>query len=348
MIKSLTSLRGIFILFIFFHHCLDLYPGGGSMAVAFFFILGGFSMTLGYKDKVIRSDFRFKQYLTRRCIKFYPFHWLCLLAVLPLSLLSFRMSQIPVFFANAALLQAWVPIKSVYFSFNWASWYLADTMFFAIVFPIVFRWIVSAGAKGRALIAILIASLYALLVVLLPKEQYHAILYISPYVRLTDFIFGIYLALLFGKLKHIPARWWNSKTAGQIIVFALITLLVVESCLLPENTRLIAPVYWILVGAVILIASLIKPSGGGYFILENKYLLRLGELSFVIFMIHQIVIRYSKIAFTKILHFDNDIIFVCFTLILTIVLSIVVERHILKPITQWLTKRIQPSMTVRS
>lgn len=44
MIKSLTSLRGIFILFIFFHHCMNLYPGGGSMAVTFFFVLGGFSM----------------------------------------------------------------------------------------------------------------------------------------------------------------------------------------------------------------------------------------------------------------------------------------------------------------
>lgn len=66
MIKSLTSLRGIFILFIFFHHCLHLYPGGGTMAVAFFFVLGGFAMTLGYKDKIMKEDFNYKQYLTRR------------------------------------------------------------------------------------------------------------------------------------------------------------------------------------------------------------------------------------------------------------------------------------------
>lgn len=63
MIKSLTSLRGIFILFIFFHHCLNIYPGGGSMAVAFFFVLGGFSMTLGYKERVLNSEFSYKQYM---------------------------------------------------------------------------------------------------------------------------------------------------------------------------------------------------------------------------------------------------------------------------------------------
>ena len=348
MIKSLTSLRGIFILFIFFHHCLDLYPGGGTMAVVFFFVLGGFSMTLGYQNKVLRPDFSYKKYLTRRLTKFYPLHWLCLLAVLPLSLLSFSTNLIPVFFANAALLQAWFPIKSVYFSFNAVSWYLADTVFFAIMFPFVFKWIVNAGVKGRVLIAILMVSLYALIAVLLPKDQYHAILYISPYVRLTDFVFGIYLALLYGKIKDVSAKWWNTKTAGQIIIFTLIALLVIESCMLSENTRLIAPVYWIFVGPVILTASLIKPSCGGIFILDNLYLIRLGELSFVIFMIHQIVIKYSIIAFSKVLHCDNDIIFICFTLILTIVLSIFMERHILKPITQWLTRRNQQSMTARS
>lgn len=136
MIKSLTSLRGIFILFIFFHHCLNLYPGGGSMAVTFFFVLGGFAMTLGYKDKITSKDFDYKQYLTRRCIKFYPLHLLCILAVMPLAFLSFTWLDVPKLAVNAVLLQTWVPIQKWYFSFNWVSWYLANTMFFAVVFPL--------------------------------------------------------------------------------------------------------------------------------------------------------------------------------------------------------------------
>lgn len=51
--------------------------------------------------------------------------------------------------------------------------------------------------------------------------------------------------------------------------------------------------------------------------------------------------------FSKILHFDNKAVYIIFTLILTVVLSIVVEKYILKPITQWLTKKIQPYMTAR-
>lgn len=81
--------------------------------------------------------------------------------------------------------------------------------------------------------------------------------------------------------------------------------------------------------------------------MENKWLQRLGELSFIIFLTHQLIIRYSGILF-GVLHVENKIIFVVFVLSFTIIVSVFVERYILNPITQWLTKKIQLSMTVRS
>ena len=233
------------------------------MAVTFFFVLGGFSMTLGYNDKVIKSDFIYKSYITKRCIKFYPLHWLSLLAVMPLTLIPFKVQQIPVFIANAALLQSWIPMQEMYFSFNKVSWYLADTMFFAIIFPLLFKWI-KKGTRDRVLIATLFACFYAVFSIMLPPEKCHAILYISPYVRLADFVFGIYLALLYFKLRN-TSKWRNGSLVGQTVVLGLIILLVAESCILSENIRMIAPVYWILVGAIILTASLTKPTGGGKF-----------------------------------------------------------------------------------
>lgn len=348
MIKSLTSLRGIFILFIFFHHCLDLYPGGGTMAVAFFFVLGGFSMTLGYKEKVLSTDFSFKQYITRRCIKFYPLHWLCLLAALPFALITFNVRQIPLFFVNATLLQSWIPIKDVYFSYNSVSWYLADTLFFTLAFPFVIRWIVRASIPGRIFIGLLFVLIYVSVVFLVSQQMHHAILYINPCIRLADFIFGIYIALLYFRIKEKPAKWRNGTIVSQLLVISLIVLLVVESCILSDEAKLIAPVYWVLISFVILVASLSGRIGGGRNLLENKILQRIGELSFIIFMIHQLVLRYSTIAFEKIFNFENIIIYIAFTLVFTIILSIVIERFILKPITKWLTEKIQPSMTAHS
>ena len=239
------------------------------MAVSFFFVLGGFSMTLGYKDKVVKPDFSYKQYLTKRCIKFFPLHWLCILAIMPLALVSFEIQQLPIFFANIALLQSWIPIQKVYFSFNWVSWYLADTIFFAVMFPLVFKYIVTKSTKGRTSIAVFLAVMYAVVAILLQAEYYHAVLYISPYMRLFDFIFGIYLALLFLKLKEQPAKWWYGNAIGQFSILILILILVIESCLLPEDATWFSPVYWILVAILILIASLIGRNGGGHFVGEQ-------------------------------------------------------------------------------
>ena len=346
MIKSLTSLRGIFILFIFFHHCL-LFPGGGTMGVAFFFVLGGFTMTFGYKDKVLCPTFSYKQYLSRRCIKFYPLHWLCMLAVLPLALLSFKLEDIPVFFTNAALLHTWIPIKSYYLSLNWVSWYLADTLFFAVVFPLIFKLIINCDRAGKGLIALLFSFIYIVISVTIPPDNYYVILYISPYIRLTDFVFGIYLALFFYKIKETPVNCKIGDSLNVVIVWILILLLVVESSCLPENATLFAPVYWPLVALVILTTSFNELRGGGKF-WKNHYLQCLGELTFIIFMIHQIVQRYITVIFEKVLHFDSKFIYVALSLVITILASIVLDKYILKPITQWLTKKIQPYMTARS
>ena len=323
-----------------------MYIGGGTMAVAFFFVLGGFCMTLGYKDRVLMPEFSYRKYIIKRCTKFFPLHWLTLLAAVPFVLLSFSWKQIPVLFFNASLLQTWIPIKSIYFSFNWVSWYLANTMFFAVVFPLLFKWIARATPKGKAAIAASFALVYTLVAVSIPLEWRHAILYISPIMRLTDFIFGILLALGYLKLKELV----DDRKLGvvyQIVVITAIVLLVIESSLVSESTSFIAPIYWPLVAFVIFLASLSGTSGGGI-LLENKLFQRLGELSFTIFLTHQLVLRYTTVVFEKILHFENNIVYVIFTLSLTILVSSVVEKYILKPITKWLTKRIQPSMTVRS
>lgn len=270
MIKNLNSLRGVFILFIFFHHCLHLYPGGGTMAVTFFFVLGGFAMTLGYKDKVTGDDFNYRQYLTRRCIKFYPLHWLCILAVMPVALLSFTLSDVPKLLLNAALLQTWIPVQSFYFSFNWVSWYLADTMFFALVFPYVLKWLTNASNKHKYLIVVLMAVVYAAVAILIPEEYYHAILYISPYMRLMDFVLGIFLALGYLKLKDTTLLKWND-TVSQIVILTLIVVLVIESCLLSDKATLFAPVYWIPVALLIMIASLSERNGGGNIYFTARY-----------------------------------------------------------------------------
>ena len=344
MIKSLTSLRGIFILFIFFHHA-GVYAGGGSMAVAFFFVLSGFSMTLGYKDRIFHPGFSYKQYLLKRCIKFYPLHWITLFLDIPLVFMStIHWWLIPVFFINAALFQTLIPIKDIYFSFNAVSWFLADILFFATVFPFVFKWIYKKSTRQNFWVGISLLFIYALIALLIPNEWMHGILYVSPFVRIFDFIFGIYLALFYLNIKDssIIKTIFSCKALDVFLLGFLIFLLVVESFYLNSTLQMIAPLYWPLIAILILCASL--PQNNELMIWENRAFIRLGELSFTIFLVHRLVLRYTS----KLLVIENMLLYIVFCLGITIILSLLTDRYILNPITQWLTKKIQPSMTVRS
>lgn len=344
MIKELTSLRFVFIMFIFLSH-IPVAISGVSMATAFFFVLGGFGLTLGYKDKVLQPTFGYKQYLTRRLLKFYPLHWICLLAALPLALLSFSWKQVPVFFLNATLLQTWVPIRSVYFSYNAVSWYLANTMFFAIVFPALCRFIV----KHRLVAALCVVVVYTLIVVLVPVEYRHYGFYINPLTRTIDFIIGIYTALAFVKLRE---KAWvaNIMHHGNwmvVVIALLISASVYGIHFLTSETSKFTIIYWTPIVLIILIASLLGTMGGDN-ILRNKLLVSLGDCVFTFFLVHQLVIRYYNIFAIKVLHNENKVVAVAVSLIVSIVISIIINKYLLNRITQWLTNKLLPSTTVQS
>ena len=228
----------------------------------------------------------------------------------------------------------------MYFSYNSVSWYLANTIFFAIVFPFIFKWILRTTNNGRICIAALLSIAYIATVLLIPLEEWHAILYVSPYIRLMDFVFGIYLALAYNKIKETQ---WSQKTfmngtINMLLTVLAIGLLVVESVVL-GNYQLVAPFYWPLIAIVIITATLSNQSGGLFAVLENKWLVRLGDSSFIFFMVHTIVLKFAKINMPGA---------VLYYFVLTILFAFLIDLFILPPITRWLTKKLQPSMTARS
>lgn len=77
MIKELTPLRFVLCLMILFHHVFH-YAAGGTAAVATFFILSGFCMTLGYKDRIEDGQFDYFVYVKKRIVRIFPIHWITL------------------------------------------------------------------------------------------------------------------------------------------------------------------------------------------------------------------------------------------------------------------------------
>lgn len=341
MIRELSSLRFIFFTFIFLHH-VQRFEGGGSLSVAFFFVLSGFCMSLGYLHQIFSPDFSYKSYITRRAIKCYPLHWICLLIFL--FLIHFEIHGWKVLSLNATLLQSWIPKKSVYFSYNAGSWYLSDEIFMYAIFPWLARAINIAGKQKRIFILSSITILYILLVTLVPNEHRHAILYINPLVRCIDFTVGIFLALCFIKLKdNLKFDWTSpkSRTVTSGLIAANIGFLVWVAFKLSEPGHLIAVHYWPGIACLILVCALSGIHMGGCGFLRNKILVFLGNHSFTFYMVHLLILRFWEVN----LEFGSRKIFIFTAFIATICFSIILDTILVKPISKWLTKRILPSST---
>ena len=239
---------------------------------------------------------------------------------------------------NALLLQSLIPIKGFYFSFNAVSWYLSDTMLFALVFPFIVKGLNRLGKNGK--IAVLVAMLmaYSALVYLLPVENRHAILYINPLVRIVDFILGIYLYMLYKNIKwKVPSFTEKQERWSSFVNVLIFTFTVAISYVASDDTVLIAAVYWISVCILLIMSMLTGVFFGGGKI--YNFVVWIGDISCPIFLTHQLVIRYVN-TFCNVIGFDNASIRVAVIIPLIITATWLCDKYFVRPVSLWLQERI--------
>lgn len=352
-IKELTSLRGLFMITIFLHH-LGLYEGGANMAVTFFFVLSGFSLSLGYYNRIINHEFSYKSFVMRRFARLYPVHWLCFLIVLPLSLLglihgsdsmvTFMSKLVP----NLCLFQSLIPVMDIYFSFNAVSWYISDIIIMAMLFPMIIKLLIKSSMMKRVALLLFLIIIYLFAANTIPTDWHHALLYINPCFRILDFMIGVLLGLIFIR--------WNSKILEKkqqvypithqkmsYILIGLISFTVMIWISIVNDTETpytIAVFYWLPVCLLIFSVSAISSLGGAV-LLIRKSLVYLGEISLSFFMFHQIVIRYASIINSRLFH-SNDLthpFHVTVIFLIVVLVSHCSNKYFEKPIAKWLTRK---------
>ena len=257
------------------HEPSYFFPGRWFDCCDIFFVLSGFAMTIGYKDRVFNSDFSYSNYLLRRLSKFYPLHWLILFYILATHFTT--LYQQDYFFAKLAtnflLIQSFVPSKDFYFAYNSPSWYLCNTLFYCVIFPFLLRFIVDCKRNVRRAFLVGLLSVYVLLIIFLPKEWHHAILYVNPFVRILDFVLGIYTVLLFFDLRE-DSKLVRQKSLLNTVVFVCFVVLALVSFSLTgtEVYELFKRFYWLLFCPMILAVSLKSVRGGTYKRLITRHL----------------------------------------------------------------------------
>jgi peptidoglycan/LPS O-acetylase OafA/YrhL len=261
--------------------------------------------------------------------------------------------------ANSLLLQAWIPMGSWHYSFNAVTWSISTEMFFYAVFPLALILLRRTSAFVACMLVpaaamILLASALDLSPVEGgPKATAWGLIYVNPVARVTEFLCGMLAYKLARRLSNAARVWSIAKgTVVELGTFALllcfmalatyagIYLLKDVAPRLAIYVQVIAPFPFM--AAFIMVMSLEKGLFSKW--LSHRFLIYLGEVSFSLYLVHQLVVRWMFIKYDGLIasHWALAYIFywAC-SLALAMLLYHLVEKPLRLPIRKLLRGEIR-------
>ncbi|MDF3005503.1 MAG: acyltransferase family protein [Oscillospiraceae bacterium] len=305
MKKSLIGFKGLLSVAIFFHHLNYGLIFGGGAAVTYFFIISGFLIALGYQGKFCSlqppSYFNF---LLKRLARLYPLH-----------LFTFLLSLLPIYLGNEiANIKPGLAIKNLLlltsltncgrdvFAFNSLSWYLSTIVALYLITPIIifsihhYKLSNSLFKLSFCLIIVFLIGFGIAYYKIDNMEAYSFgwwFIYISPYYRIFDYLIGIILGYVYIDLNEFGIR---RKFPMNSIIYSCFEILIVyltfswlRSGFIPVAAVRYDMFY--VPFAVFLILLLSFQKGIVAKLFSSKLFLYIGNISFEIFMLHQLFIR---------------------------------------------------------
>ena len=348
MILPLQSLRGIFALVIFYHHFLyqgkGVFAAGGDFGVSFFFMLSGFFAYLTHGSKTSVGTYGSPStpphdfsLIYNQLPKFFPLHILCFALTVGLGQAQLSEANLRTAIANLMLVQSWIPIPSVYFSFNSVSWFLSTLVFLYIIFPVI-RYIISCKTAVAGTIILCLLAIYTYVCVTIPEHMCNTLIYIFPLMRIPDFLIGIIAGRLLMQNRY-DIRLSDMGYARQSLIELIIIILSVTTTFLWYHiTPRIgsASLWWIPCLAIIMVFS---HNNGGFIsrLICSRPLIYLGKISLPFYLLHVIIIR---IVCNNV---DTDTPIACalwsiFTIAITVIVSVIINHYYVIPIRNMLTK----------
>ncbi len=287
---SLNGIRGVMAIAIILSHCgwLRDYEQTKSFGNFVVYLWGGttfFFMLSGYFFQYTLKEEPFRKYILKKVLRIYPIHLLTLTCSVCLLYLrgqfTIRKNCVK-FFLNLFLLHAWVPNEDIYFSFNSVSWFLSCLLVCYVV-----AWFLSKKKFVLFWIVAGIGYVFEIMVCIVSKETHYWLLYINPIFRMVDFCSGVCIC-----------KWCRSKKSmfttrliftvneftsiGMFLGTALLAKLVEENWTF--NCIWAIPI-------ACMIESFSAEKGTLSFLLQSKYLQKLGDISMELFMTHKFIIN---------------------------------------------------------
>jgi peptidoglycan/LPS O-acetylase OafA/YrhL len=336
-LSALTGLRFVAASMVFVLHSMQQ-PGKWlslDQGVSFFFVLSGFILTYIYPE--LPNFAAVKRFYVARLARLWPLHLLTALLVVGVG----GVKSADALMLNVLLLQAWVPIQRIYYSYNVVSWSISTEAFFCLAFPLLImsfknNWLWKLCASFFSVLALIAACNFSGLPSFsLNDVSAHGLLYISPLSRIFDFIAGMCCCSLWRTLQaRIPNDGFWAFTVVEALAIVVTIVLLIYPFQFAHPAIGPAGVLWIVRTSAIpgfCLIVVVFAFGRGLLsqMLGSKLLESLGEISFSVYLIHFLVIAAyrSHLKDAVAVSPSGDFaITVVMTLLAAIVMHLLIER----------------------
>lgn len=310
-LKPLTSLRFIAASMIVVFHASNYFPWAkwaGAIplrqGVSFFFVLSGFILTHVYTSKSIG----YVAFLRARLARIYPTHLATCLLVIALIRPDSRQFPGDGFFnpfvvlaSNLTLTQSLPPFVNYTYSWNSVSWSISTEMFFYLAFPFLLVGITRnwywklAMAVGIICAYAIVASVFNIPAASkqLTDLTIEFLCYPSPLFRGFEFILGMSAYVAWRRLRGLNP----GLVGGTVLESAAVLMVILWFRNMPHLT--LPPTFqlWFQVAGgcgvfAILIISIASASGVIGKALKWRPFVWLGEASFALYMVHQLLMKW--------------------------------------------------------
>lgn len=297
--KCIQGIRGGAIILIVLWHLNSVFPNClpafGDRGVELFFLISGLLIGIKYYDSdKMKSLNQTAKYAVEKGKKIYPLYFLTIVPMLVFLFKNWRAHElgtvkfVSIIGTNLLYLQSGVPSEDFYWALNGVTWFLSDLLFCYLTIFIFFWIIKRMGAKSALVMLFLTEFAWEFLVLNCFQNQTAFLTYIFPVYRALDFGIGISLGVL-SKCKE-------KKNLDGILVLSLAVYVVM---MIVFNKKFTYSIYHII--EALLVWTIAMGSGSiSMHIFENSLLVKLGNISEVIFLTHLPVITYMRIVWDKV------------------------------------------------
>jgi len=324
--------------------------------VSFFFVLSGFILTYVYPS--LGDGSRIRDFYIARIARIWPAYatsFVLVLLFIPSSDWFLKGENgLLLGAANLLLMQGWIPNVRYYWSFNSVSWSVSTEAFFYLVFPfLICRLDRSWWWKLLCTAAFVVAMLGLISIGLRPLDPANryltviGLVYVSPLVRILEFFFGMAVASLCLRWRELTIVTSSNPLVWTILeLFALsVTFLSgwygpqLARSLFDGQSQYVLAYYAEHSGSFLafglLIGVLSFERGMVSRLLSIGWLVLLGEISYSIYLVHHILIRWYLANRGTFAPVPKTMLYIAYWLAV-LSLSFIIWRMVEKPCQRWI------------